>query len=978
MALLDNPYGVAADAAGNVYIADIGNYRIRKVNTGGVISTLAGNGSAVYGGDGGMATAAGLPNVWGVAVDGVGNVYIPDHTYHRIRLINTAGFITSFAGDGTSGFFGDGGPSTSAKITDPIGVGVDGAGNVYIPDLHNARIRKVSGHDHPPVFLSGHSLHLTICGNTTGDSVNSLLSVHDSDLYQQERWSLISGPSHGVAVMADTLITMGDTLHPSGLFYSPASGYSGNDSFKIRITDGIASDTTTIYVTVLPAPGPITGSTLLCAGVPSAFSNTMTGGVWSSASPGIAAIGSLTGIVNGLATGTTVLSYTLSSGCAAIVVATVSPLPPAITGSMLVCQGQTTALADSITGGTWVSTNTAVAVTGSATGVVTGIAAGTSPVTYTTPGGCIRSVVVTVSPLSPIVPGSTIICSGNSVLLTDSASGGTWSSPGYSSVVSVGSSSGIVTGVGAGAAIISYVIASTGCTATMTMTVNTSPAGIVGVPHACLGISSALYDATSGGVWLSVSPGIATVGSSSGMVTGITTGISIISYMLPSGCAASMPVTVGVSPSAITGFPGICMSHSTLFSDTLSGGNWSGSNYLVAYIDPSSGVATGITYGTATITYTMSGGCYRTLNITVNPVPALITGGAPFCAGSTLPLYDGIAGGMWISGSPGIATVGSSTGIVTGVSGGNSIITYSMGAGCDATLTVSVSPLPAPITGITHTCEGGGTSTLSDATAGGVWSSGYSGTAIIGSATGALTGVTAGVVVISYTSGAAPGCSTTTLITVNPMPMPVTGTVLVCPGLTDTLIDSTGGGIWVSGNSTIASVGSVTGIVTGVAGGTTGITYLLPTGCGTNIIATVNPAPTIILGFSTVCVSGVITLSDGSTGGTWSGAGLGGIVSVGSSSGIVTGISGGPAIVTYTLPAGCFATKTVTVNTSPGAIGGMLKVCQGATTSLTDPASGGVWSSGSLGIATIGSATGIVTGVSTGIAGITYSAGTGC
>jgi len=144
LAELIQPLGVAVDPAGNVYIADEGSNRIRKVNTAGIISTIAGNGKQGFNGDGGPATSASLYEPSGVAVDPAGNVYIADAGNLRIRKVDTAGIITTIAGNGKEGFSGDGGPATSAELSFPVGVAVDPAGNVYIADEGSNRIRKVN------------------------------------------------------------------------------------------------------------------------------------------------------------------------------------------------------------------------------------------------------------------------------------------------------------------------------------------------------------------------------------------------------------------------------------------------------------------------------------------------------------------------------------------------------------------------------------------------------------------------------------------------------------------------------------------------------------------------------------------------------------------------------------------------------------------------------------------------------------------
>lgn len=141
IANLNGPYGVAVDLAGNIYIADNGNNRIRKVSVSGIITTVAGNGSPTFSGDGGPATSAGGTAIR-VAVDAIGNIYIVDINNARIRKVNTSGTITTLAGTGTHGFNGDGGSATSAQLNSPASVAV-AAGNIYIADKNNNRIRKV-------------------------------------------------------------------------------------------------------------------------------------------------------------------------------------------------------------------------------------------------------------------------------------------------------------------------------------------------------------------------------------------------------------------------------------------------------------------------------------------------------------------------------------------------------------------------------------------------------------------------------------------------------------------------------------------------------------------------------------------------------------------------------------------------------------------------------------------------------------------
>ena len=141
-----HPDGLTMDSAGNIYIADQGHNRIRKVTPAGIITTVAGNGNTVFAGDGGPATSSTVyiaANHNGLAVDAGGNLYIADDGHHRIRKVDANGNITTVAGSGTQGYSGDGGAATKAQLWRPSGVAVDAAGNLYIADTNNRRVRKV-------------------------------------------------------------------------------------------------------------------------------------------------------------------------------------------------------------------------------------------------------------------------------------------------------------------------------------------------------------------------------------------------------------------------------------------------------------------------------------------------------------------------------------------------------------------------------------------------------------------------------------------------------------------------------------------------------------------------------------------------------------------------------------------------------------------------------------------------------------------
>jgi streptogramin lyase len=142
---LQSPKGIAFDLSGNLLIADSGNNQIRKIDVNGVISTIAGTGEPGYSGDGGPATAAKLDAPRTIAVGPSGNLYIAEPNVHRIRKVDARGTVSTLAGTSKAGFGGDGGPAKEAQLDMPRGVGVDAADNVFIADSLNHRIRKVGG-----------------------------------------------------------------------------------------------------------------------------------------------------------------------------------------------------------------------------------------------------------------------------------------------------------------------------------------------------------------------------------------------------------------------------------------------------------------------------------------------------------------------------------------------------------------------------------------------------------------------------------------------------------------------------------------------------------------------------------------------------------------------------------------------------------------------------------------------------------------
>ncbi len=239
----------------------------------------------------------------------------------------------------------------------------------------------------------------------------------------------------------------------------------------------------------------------------------------------------------------------------------------------------------------------------------------------------------------------------------------------------------------------------------------------------------------------------------------------------------------------------------------------------------------------------------NTINITVNTLPtiAAITGTTSVCVNSTTNLADATSGGTWSSLNTGIATV-NSAGVVTGVASGTAVINYTVtnSNGCTAVASTSVTVNPVPVVAAIAGASGvciSSTTQLTDATTSGTWSSSNTSFATV-STTGLVTGVGAGTVTITYSVTNASGCITkvTTSITVNPLPSVAAITVTapatfnVCVNSTLALADATTGGVWASSNTTIATI-STTGIVTGVADGSTTISYTITNGSGCAAVA---------------------------------------------------------------------------------------------------------------------------------------------
>ena len=313
-ATFNHPYGLATDTAGNLYIADVNNHHIRKVSTTGIVTNFAGTGAAAFGGDGAAATAASLNYPQCIYVSPAGDLYINDQQNRRIRKVTPAGMISTVAGSGVLGFSGDGGLATSAQVNAMGDITMDAAGTLYFSDDLNQRIRTVTaggiintfagtgtaGHagDHGPAIAAEFSQPsgitmgcngafliaemdnfdirrigpanehphfitpsdtLLTCVATVPNSLDTLLGVQDTDACQGLSWTILLPAAHGIVsgLPARTMST-GGTTYPLGLSYAPVVGFAGIDSFTVVVFDGVDTSMRKIYVNATPCPNAVT------------------------------------------------------------------------------------------------------------------------------------------------------------------------------------------------------------------------------------------------------------------------------------------------------------------------------------------------------------------------------------------------------------------------------------------------------------------------------------------------------------------------------------------------------------------------------------------------------------------------------------------------------------------------------------------------------------------------------------------------
>ena len=456
------------------------------------------------------------------------------------------------------------------------------------------------------------------------------------------------------------------------------------------------------------------------------------------------------------------------------------------------------------------------------------------------------------------------------------------------------------------------------------LTITPSPTSV------CVGASTTLSDSASIGVWSSASTGIATVGSSTGVVTGVGAGTTHISYSI-GACYSTAVVSVNASPSAINGNPAVCQGTTTSLSDATSGGTWSSSSSNATV--NSTGTVTGATVGTATISYTSTiTGCAATVIATVNSLPtATITpmGSTTFCSGSNVTLDANTGVGLiyeWQLGGSDI--VGATNSSYVATLGGNYTVIIYNGSCSDTSSAVTVTTTAGPGATITPAssttfCTGGNVVLNANTGVGLTYQWQVGGSNIVGATSSAYTATAGGSYDVIVSQGVCTVTSSPTVVTVNTSPTvtPIGGTATVCTGLNATLTDGTAGGTWSSGSTGVATIGATTGQITGVTAGTATITYTFTNTCGsiaTNTVVTVNASTAIapINGTLALCSTGTTSLSDATASGAWSSSNTG--VATINSSGAVTGVGAGTTLISYyyTNAAGCLNSATAVITVS--------------------------------------------------------------
>ncbi|PQJ13050.1 hypothetical protein CJD36_004720 [Flavipsychrobacter stenotrophus] len=1018
---LYTPSGIAFDAAGNLYIADADNNRIRKVNTSGYISTIAGS-TFGFSGDGGAAGLSKLARPEGVAIDATGNIYIADGGNQRIRKINTSGIISTIAGNGLTGFAGDGGAATSARFQTPNGIAVDASGNIYVADNGNFRIRKintsgiistVAGNASTGYGADGVAATATPLSMVTGVAVDASGNIYIPDWINYRIRKVSGGIISTIA----------------GIGIDGYSGDGGPaTAARVSRTEGIAiapynniyiADAGNSVIRKIPCPGgtatidPITGAAGLCPGTGLSLSETTVGGTWSSNAPSIATV-DINGNVYGVGAGTATISYTVTNSCgpaSATTSITVNPLPNAgtITGPGSICIPTSITLSSTITGGIWSSATPAIASV-NGTGTVTALSVGTATISYALTNSCGSDTAmhnITVSATAPLVAGiagPSAVCPGSSYTLTDATPGGTWTCS--NTTLATISSAGIISAILSGIDTFSYAVSNACGTTVVSAVVTIQPTFTNNIINRIAGdMSTAGSSPGDGGPALAADIDV---------IAGITTDDTGNVYLADQNNFSIRKINTagiideyyhagtitGEEPSSLafdaSGNLYITRSNATTVKVTTGG--------IATTWGPGSPLShKGICFDAAGNCYIGGGSAHNVMKISPSGVQSLFAGigsvGYSGDGGMATAAELGIVTDITIdaAGNLYIASVNPSfpahnvirkvspSGIITTVAG--TAATGFSGDGGPATAARLNDPEAIAV-------DHDGNLLISDyvnfrirkvdmgtgiiSTIAGSSASGYSGDG--GPASGATFTDVFDLTVDAMDNIILSDLQCVRKITTHAAGY-ITGNSTVCLGTTATLHDTAYAayGSWSSSNPAIVAVNS-TGVITGLALGSATITYTITNSCSadyvTKVINVVTvPVSGVITGASSLCANQSVTLSASTTGGVWTSSAPT-IASV-NTTGVVHGNTAGIAIISYTVTNTCgisITTDTITINPMPlaGMISGPHTVCTDSIIALSETVTGGGWSSTNISIATVNSA-GNVRGMSAGTTTINYS-----
>ena len=960
-AIISGPAAVAFDQVGNMYIAEGDEYVVRKVNTSGIISTFAGQYIQYYSGDGGPATAADFYDPNSLAVDAFGNVFIADYYGWKVREVNSSGIINDVAGLEHSGVgcLCTSGPATNIAMN-PQSVALDQLGNFYVSDYTNYVIWKVNSAGNASIYAGGGSLFadgvpatsasigglngiaIDAFGNGYAVNANTIKKITAAPNYKSDSFSVFvenncsgiqfqliaNNYSSGQYIKTyfgngsslDTLTTICG-IKGMANFFEPLS-FSGSYSIKHVLYDGITAVDSISY----------SRSVSLCQNLAVGFYYDALGTCNYNDSadllmplPLLVRVDSNSIPIDTISA-TSGLFYKAYGNSGDIYSFEIISNP---TGLSLMCPS-TGAINDTIFTGTKntkyfgfncsTSTSFDLAVHSSmiagrhkASGTILASNAFCSPINPTLTFNFSPKYIFESSFPAP----SSIV--GNSVTWNLNDITAITSSPVINFTVSVPTPSITSTWLTPGdtinsMAIIGPIVGDIDTTSNMVIRNDT--------------IKSS-YDPNEMSVLPggNILPGMQLQYSINFENTGNDTAHNI--YVMDTLSDNFDPHSLRiVATSAVMNieilseggrnivkfdFPNIKLLDSSHHNQC--------DGMVVFNVKTKGGLPDG------TLIFNHAGIFFDdnpvVMTDTVENIIGLIHGAGNVCVGSDTTLTEAVAGGIW-SRSNSHAAV--SSGVISGITPGADTIIYSVTnqfgtVSTTKVITVNSIPDAGTITGTSVLCETSSIA-LADAASGGIWNSSNSSAVISG---GVVTGVSSGVDTVSYV--VTNSCGTAfamASITINPLPVTpasITGSSILCVGDSSTLNDLTTGDVWSSTSLSVASVGA-TGVVTALGAGTTTISYTDANSCGilaATVVVTVEALPVVpaaISGVATMCVSGVINLSDITPGDTWSSSTPG--VATITSAGAVTGVGAGVTLISYTETNGCgSATTTIAITVNP-------------------------------------------------------------